>query len=80
MLSYLYRLATGFQHSHGYRPNLVYLNRLHYRMLQENLAGMTGEDEIARFLGMDVIISPDIRHPDVAWMSHGRRKSVAGRH
>jgi hypothetical protein len=41
---------------------------------------MTDEDEIARFLGMEVIISPDICHPDVAWMSHGRRKSVAGRH
>ena len=59
MLSYLYRLATAFERTHGHRPNLVYLNRSRYRMLQQNLAGLNNEEEIARHLKMDIIISPD---------------------
>ncbi len=79
MLSYLTRLAAAFERTHGHRPNLVYLNRLHYRMLQENLAGLDNEEEIARLLGMDIVINPDICHPDVAWVSPVRRRAVAGR-
>ena len=69
MLSYLYRLATAFERTHGHRPNLVYINRSHYRMLQQNLAGLNNEEEIAHLLKMDIIISPDTCHPDVAWVS-----------
>ena len=79
MLSYLYRLATAFERTHGHRPNLVYLNRLHYRMLQQNLAGLNNEEEIAHLLKMDIVISPDTCHPDVAWVSPVQRRAVAGR-
>ena len=48
-------------------------------MLQQNLAGLNNEEEIAHLLKMDIIISPDTRHPDVAWVSPGQRRSVAGR-
>ncbi len=80
MLSYLYRLVTDYQRSHGCHPNLVYLNRLHYCMLRANLAGLDNEEEIARFLGMNIVISPEIRHPDVAWVTSARQKSAVGRH
>lgn len=76
MLSYLYRLAADYERTHGCRPNLVYLNRLHYRMLRENLGGMDDEQQIARFLGMNVFICPDITHPDVAWIGPERRHAV----
>jgi len=77
MLSYLYRLAADYQRTHGCRPNLVYLNRQHYRMLCENLGGMHNEEQIARFLGMHVCICPDLTHPDVARIAPERRR-VAG--
>ncbi len=77
MLSYLYRLAADYERTHGCRPNLVYLNRQHYRMLRENLGGMDSEEQIARFLGMHVFICPDITHPDVARIGPEQRR-VAG--
>lgn len=79
MLSYLYRLATAFERTHGHRPNLVYLNRLHYRMLQQSLAGLSNEEDIEGLLRMDIVIDPDICHPDVAWVSPVQRHAVAGR-
>ena len=77
MLSYLYRLAASFERTHNCRPNLLYLSPLHYRMLQENLAGMASEEEVERFIGMDIIISPEVRHPNVAWVSRGQGRRVA---
>ncbi len=80
MLSYLYRLVTDYQRSHGCHPNLVYLNRLHYCMLRQNLAGLRSEEAIVRFLGMNIVISPEICHPDVAWVTSARQKSATARH
>lgn len=74
MLSYLYRLVADYQHTHGCRPNLVYLNRLHYRMLRENLGGIENEEQIAHFLGMHVCICPDLTHPDVARIEPAQRR------
>ena len=58
MLSYLYRLATAFERTHGHRPNLIYLNRSHYRMLQQNLAGLNNEEEIAHLLKWTLSSAP----------------------
>lgn len=77
MLSYLYRLAASFQRTHHCRPNLLYLSPSHYRMLRENLAGMANEEEVERFVGMDIVISPEVRHPNVAWVSRGQGRRVA---
>jgi len=66
MLSFLYRLVETFQREHGTPPNLIYLNRLHYRKLLESLPAMKTHEEISRFLMMEIIISPEITHPHVA--------------
>ena len=66
MLSFLYRLVETFQREHGMHPNLIYLNRLHYRKLLESLPAMKSHEEISRFLMMEIIISPEIMHPHVA--------------
>lgn len=78
MLSHLYRLTDAFRRTHGFCPNLLYLNRRHYQWLRASLAGMKGEDEVRRFLGMDVLIVSEIEHPDVAYRDVGRsRPSLA---
>jgi len=75
MLSFLYRLIRAFVQEHGYRPNVVVMNRHHYRQLQESLPEM---HDFAPFLGLEVILSDDCVHPHVAWLPQARRASTAG--
>jgi hypothetical protein len=67
MLSFLYRLVTEYRHTHGFLPNRVEMNPDHYQALLRNLAGMEGEQDIARFLMMDILISTESVHPHVSW-------------
>jgi hypothetical protein len=76
MLSFLYHLARHYQKEHGYQPNAVFMNTGHYRLLQENLSGLTNPADLTRFLGMDVILSEDCVHPHVAWMPQARRRAA----
>ncbi len=34
MLSYIFRLAMNFEHEHGLRPNLLYINPAHMAQLK----------------------------------------------
>ena len=77
MLSYLYRLATRFEHEHGYRANLVYLNPTHFKQLQTDLAAIQGLGEMVRFLGMEVIVEEEITHPHVAYSMVGWRNAAS---
>jgi hypothetical protein len=76
MLSFLYRLARAYREEHGYRPNVVVMNAAHYRLLQDNLPELANPADLARFLGMDVILSEESVHPHVAWMPQNRRVSA----
>jgi hypothetical protein len=76
MLSYLYRLIQGFKGEHGCQPNLVYMNQGHYRQLIDSLPGMKSEGEIARFLAMEIVISSELLHPDVAFVAAAPRASL----
>jgi hypothetical protein len=78
MLSFLYRLARAFRQEHGYAPNVVVMNREHYRLLQASLPDTAGYASLTRFIGMDVILSEDCVHPHVAWMPQAQRAGSAG--
>ena len=67
MLSHLFRLTDAFRRTHGFCPNLLYLNRRHYQWLRASLAGLKNEAEVCHILGMDILIVSDIEHPDVSW-------------
>ena len=71
MLSFLYQLIETFHRTHGVHPNVVYMNRLHYRKLLEGLPAMKGQEEVSRFLTMEIVISPEVAHPHVARMHPG---------
>jgi len=72
MLSHLYRLTDAFRRTHGFCPNLLYLNPRHYQWLRASLAGLRNESEVRRFLGMDVLIVSEIEHPGVAYWTEAR--------
>jgi len=68
MLSFLYRLVENYQREHGLHPNLLYVNQRHYQKLLECLPEMKNQEEVSRFLMMQVVISPEAAHPYVAWL------------
>lgn len=68
MLSFLYRLIDHYHREHALHPNLLYLNPLHYRKLLECLPEMQSQEEVSRFLMMQIVIDPDALHPHVAWL------------
>ena len=65
MLSHIYRIVSHFEHSHGYRPNLLYLNRIHYHHLSQVMNNCS-LDEMRQLLNMEIILSNDAIHPHVA--------------
>ena len=68
MLSFLYRLVEHYHREHGLHPNLLYLSPGHYNKLLECLPEMKDQEEVSRFLMMQVVISPEVVHPYVAWL------------
>ncbi|UCH52311.1 MAG: hypothetical protein JSW09_06660 [Pseudomonadota bacterium] len=77
MLSYLYKLVQGFKREHGCAPNAVYLNESHYQQLVESLPGFVDKDQITQFLAMEVIVSCQMMHPDVALLAAASRSSLS---
>jgi len=77
MLSYLYRLAIRFETEHEYRANLLYLNPAHFKQLQHDLDAIKDLGELVRFLGMEIIVEPEISHPHVVYSYIGRKHAAA---
>jgi hypothetical protein len=77
MLSFLYRLIRGFQREHGFPPNVVYLNSLHYGALRDNLSTLTHE-QAENFLRLHIVLDTETLHPHVAWQEqvHSPRAAV----
>jgi hypothetical protein len=68
MLSFLYRLVENYHREHALHPNLLYVSQWHYQKLLECLPEMKSQEEVSRFLMMQIVISPEAVHPYVAWL------------
>lgn len=78
MLSFLYRLIRAYRAEHGYSPNVVVMNRRHYQQFLESVPEIRGYASVAEFLRMQVVLSEDCVHPQVAWSVQVERVSHAG--
>ena len=67
MLSYLYRIVTHYQRTHGVAPTLMYINPEHLIQLRRDLSGISDLEDISRFLGMEILLDREVRHPHVTW-------------
>ena len=76
MLSYLVRIVASYERSHGIRPTLLYLNHEHLTALRANLAQLRTDEAISQVLGMEIIVSDETIHPQVA--AHGHYKAAIG--
>ncbi|MBI5461899.1 MAG: hypothetical protein HY941_06915 [Gammaproteobacteria bacterium] len=75
MLSFIYRLATRFEHAHQVRPNLLYLNPEHLGQLRESFADPEDLGRILDILHMELIVDTEVVHPHVGWMSAQERRA-----
>jgi hypothetical protein len=76
MLSFINRLVREFEHEHGIRPNLLYLNRFHVEHLKTSLDTSYSMPQILGLLGMELIIENDITQPHVAWTQMAQRAAT----
>ena len=67
MLSYVYQVASQFEHEHGYSPNLLYLNYTHLECLKLELSEPLDLENIVQLLGMELIVHQDVVNPTVTW-------------
>ncbi len=66
MLSFIVTLVNNYEQRHGARPNLVYMNEMHYEYLREELPGVRGHEDVIALLGLDIALSDEAIRPHVA--------------
>jgi len=73
MLGFIIRLISSFEKEHGFRPNLLYINRTHSQYLIEAFDETFSFNQIAEMLEMEIIVEHEATHPYVAWSHIGQR-------
>jgi hypothetical protein len=71
MLSYIVSLVRNYEHLHGARPNLVFMNETHYSYLREELPGVRDHDSVTSIIGVDIALSDEAMRPHVATVRFG---------
>ena len=67
MLSTIYAVAKEFEHEHGFSPNCLYMSYGHLEALKQQLEDPYEFNSILVFLGMELILTPNIKTPSVGW-------------
>lgn len=71
MYSHIVSLVKDYEHHHGARPNLVYMNETHYSYLREEMPGVNDHHDLVTILGIDIALSDEIIQPAVATVRFG---------
>ncbi len=70
MLSFINQSVERFTNQHGTHPNLIYMSHDHFEQLRHELSPSLDIETLNRLLGMDIVLSHDHIHPQVAWSQH----------
>lgn len=76
MLSYIMRLVDNFQHEHGCRPNLLYLNTVQVQHLKANFSDEFSLQNLCNMLEMELVIDREVIHPHVAWVQSASKLAM----
>ena len=68
MLDYLYDSAVKYQILHGLKPNLVYLNNIHFQSLQYQLENQHQAANLFGEFDLKIVLSPTLTHPSFAYI------------
>lgn len=77
MLSLIVTLVNDYKQSRGTKPNLVYMNEIHYQYLREEMPGIRGHEDVCAMLGLDIALSDHAVHPHVATVRLGEEHILA---
>ncbi|MCP3852967.1 MAG: hypothetical protein GY694_22480 [Gammaproteobacteria bacterium] len=66
MLSQINQLTITYEQTHGFRPNLLYVNSAQLGLLTEQLSEYDIEI-LAQLIGMDIVIVESQLKPRVSW-------------
>lgn len=76
MISFILRLINEFKQEHGYQPNLLYINELHFNYLKSGFADEITLQQICEAFQMELIVNREVVHPHVAWTHTAERLAV----
>ena len=68
MLDYLYASAIKYQTLHGLKPNLVYLNNIHFQSLQYQLENQHQAVNLFGEFDRKIVLSPTRTPPRFAYI------------
>ena len=75
MLSFIYRLIRDFEQEHGIEPNVLYINEVHAHYLRNGFDEHFSYQTIRDILRMELVISREVVHPNVAWSASVARQA-----
>lgn len=73
MLGFIVRLVNSFEKEHGFRPNLLYISRIHCQHLLDSFDENFTFSDISKLIQMEIIVEPEATHPYVVWSQVGCR-------
>lgn len=77
MLSFIYRVSQQFESEHGFSPNTLYMNYAHLECLKQQLENPNDFVAVTDLLGMELVISQETVHPNVAWLSEPWKSAIS---
>ncbi|WP_126455224.1 hypothetical protein [Sulfuriflexus mobilis] len=77
MLSFIYRLVRDFEIEQGMKPNVLYLNPIHFRRLRQDFVDPDDIEAIINRLDMEVVIDNSALHPHLSHVGSSHRQAAS---
>lgn len=77
MLSFIYRLVREFEIEQGIRPNVLYLNSIHFQRLRQDFFDPDDIESIINRLDMEIVIDNSSIHPHMSHVCTSQRQAAA---
>jgi hypothetical protein len=77
MLSFIYRLVREFENEHGMKPNVLYLNAIHFRRLCQDFVDPDDIEAIINRLDMEIVIDNNALHPHMSRVKTSQRQAAS---
>ena len=77
MLSFIYRLVRDFEIKHGIKPNVLYLNAIHFKRLRQDFVDPDDIEAIINRLDMEIVIDNSAIHPHMSRVESSPRQAAS---
>ncbi len=77
MLSFIYRLVRDFEIEQGMKPNVLYLNGIHFQRLRQDFVDPDDIEAIINRLDMEIVIDNSATHPHMSHVGTSQRQAAS---